>query len=354
MVDIQKLLETLIEKTASDLHLTAGSPPLLRIDEKLVALDYPALMPEQTKSLAYSVLSPAQIETFEKTLEMDMSFGIKNLSRFRVNVYVQRGCVGMAVRRIPFQIMSFEECGLPVKVVSELSRKPKGLILVTGATGSGKSTTLAAMIQKINAERRCHVITIEDPIEFTFMNKLAVIEQREVGNDTHSFTEALRHVLRQDPNVILIGEMRDLETVQAALNIAETGHLVFATLHTSDCVQTVNRIIDVFPAHQQQQVRIQLSFVLQSVLAQQLIPSADGKGRVLATEIMIANHAVRSLIREAKTHQIYSVIQTAQKEGMRTMNMALYDLVMNKRILYEEAITRTTEPDDLQRLFVKK
>jgi twitching motility protein PilT len=281
-----------------------------------------------------------------------MSFGIEGLSRFRLNVYQQRGAVGCAIRRIPFEIMSLQECGLPIEIVTKLCHKPKGLILVTGATGSGKSTTLAAMINMINQERHCHIITVEDPIEYTFKNIKAVIEQREVGGDTHSFGEGLRHVLREDPDVILIGEMRDLETIQSALNIAETGHLVFATLHTSDSVQTVNRIVDVFTAHQQQQVRTQLSFVLLAILAQQLIPRPSG-GRVLATEVLIANHAVRSLIREAKGHQIYSVIQTAKKEGMRTMNQALYELCLNGVIAQEEAMLRTTEPQDLERLFKK-
>jgi len=347
---MERLLRLVVEKQASDLHITAGSAPQLRIDEKLVKADEEILTPEKTKELVYSLLNQDAIAEFEKDLELDMSFGIKGLSRFRLNVYQQRGAVGCAIRRIPYQIMNLEECGLPVKTVTELCHRAKGLVLVTGATGSGKSTTLAAMINMINQERHCHIITVEDPMEYTFKNIKAVIEQREVGSDTRSFAQALKHILREDPDVILIGEMRDLETIQSALNIAETGHLVFATLHTSDSVQTVNRIVDVFPARQQQQVRTQLSFVLLSILAQQLIPRPRG-GRVLATEILVANHAVRSLIREGKSHQIYSVIQTGQQAGMSTMNQALYQLCLRDVISQEEAMLRTSEPQDLERLF---
>ncbi|MBN3038656.1 MAG: type IV pilus twitching motility protein PilT [Candidatus Omnitrophica bacterium] len=350
MYEMGKLLKMVVEKNASDLHITAGTPPQIRIDEKLFNAGEQMLMPDETKRLSYGLLNQEEIKEFEQNLELDTSFGIEGLSRFRVNIYQQREAVGCAIRRIPFEIRSLEQCGLPVKVVTHFCHKGKGLVLVTGATGSGKSTSLAAMLNMINQERRCHIITVEDPIEYTFRNIKAIIEQREVGKDTHSFSEALRHVLRQDPDVILIGEMRDLETVQAALNIAETGHLVFATLHTSDCVQTVNRIVDIFPAHQQQQIRTQLSFVLLGILSQQLIPKPGG-GRILATEVLAANHAVRSLIREAKTHQIYSVIQTAQKEGMSTMNQALYELVLRNVISQDEAMLRTTEPKDLERLF---
>ena len=350
MVNMQQLLRLTVEKQASDLHITAGAAPQLRIDGKLVKTDEEILTPQKARELTYSLLSKEAIKEFEENLELDMSFGIEGLSRFRLNVYQQRGVVGCAIRRIPYQIMSLEECGLPLKATVELCHKPKGLILVTGATGSGKSTTLAAMINMINQERRCHIITVEDPIEYAFKNIKAIIEQREVGSDTRSFTRALKHILREDPDVILIGEMRDLETMQAALNIAETGHLVFATLHTSDSVQTVNRVVDVFPAHQQQQVRTQLSFVLLGILAQQLIPRTKG-GRVLVAEVLSANHAVRSLIREGKTHQLYSVIQTGQKEGMRTMNQALYELCREGIISQEEALSRTTELEDLERLF---
>lgn len=348
--NMEELLRQMVEKQASDLHITAGAKPQLRIDEKLVQTEEEILIPEKTKELAYTLLSRQEIEEFEKNLELDKSFGIEGLSRFRLNVYQQRGAVGIALRRIPYDIMNLQECGLPIKISTEFCHKSKGLILVTGATGSGKSTTLAAMINLINQERRCHIITIEDPIEYTFKNIKAVIEQREVGMDTHSFGQALRHVFREDPDVILIGEMRDLETIQSALNIAETGHLVLTTLHTSDSVQSINRIVDVFPASQQQQVRSQLSFVLLGVLSQQLIPKPTG-GRVLATEVLCANHAVRSLIREGKTHQIYSAIQTAKKEGMRTMNEALYELYLKEIITQEEAIFRTTEPQDMERLF---
>ncbi len=349
MIDMQGLLKLTVEKGASDLHITAGAAPQLRIDEQLVKAAEETLTPETAKQLTYSLLSPEAIKKFEQNLELDLSFGIEGLSRFRMNVYQQRNAVGCAIRRIPYNIMGLQECGLPVNTVTKLCHRPKGLILVTGATGSGKSTSLAAMINMINQERHCQIVTIEDPIEYTFKNIKAIVEQREVGNDTRSFAAALKHVLREDPNVILIGEMRDLETIQSALNIAETGHLVFATLHTSDSVQTVNRIIDVFPAHQQQQVRTHLSFVLLAILAQQLIPNPKG-GRVLATEVLIANHAIRSLIREGKSHQMYSIIQTNQKDGMRTMNRALYELALQGIITHEEAMLRTTEPQDLERL----
>lgn len=350
--EIEQLLRLMVEKTASDLHIVCGAYPQLRIDERLSPAGKDVFSAEKSKRLVYSLLSQETIDKFEKNLELDMSFEIKGLSRFRLNVYMQRGAVGGAIRRIPYEILTLEECGLDVKVIGELCRKSKGLILVTGATGSGKSTSLAAMINMINQQRDCHIITIEDPIEYTFKNIKAVIEQREVGTDTRSFADGLKHVLRQDPNVILIGEMRDLETIQAALNIAETGHLVLATLHTSDSVQTINRVVDVFPAHQQQQVRTQLSFVLLAVLAQQLVPKSGG-GRILATEILISTPALRSLIREGKTHQAYSTIQTGQKEGMRTMNQSLYELYLERMITEEEALSRTTEPQDLERLIKK-
>lgn len=353
IVQIETLLKMMVERNASDLHISVYSPPQLRIDEKLVPTEFPPLTPDDAKKLAYSILKPQQIEKFERELELDASFGIETLGRFRVNVFLQRGLVGAAIRLLPISIMSFKECGLEVDVVENLCKRPKGLVLVTGATGSGKSTTLASMVDKINSERNCHIVIIEDPIEYVHKNKKALVDQREVESDTRSFAQALKHVLRQDPNVILIGEMRDLETIEAALTIAETGHLVFSTLHTSDAVQTTNRIVDVFPAHQQQQVRIQLSFVLLAVLSQQLIPKAAGRGRVLATEIMIANPAVRSLIREAKTHQLQSIIQTCQKEGMRTMNQSLFELYSQKLITYEDAILRSTDPEDLERLFKK-
>ncbi|MCX5687309.1 MAG: type IV pilus twitching motility protein PilT, partial [Candidatus Omnitrophica bacterium] len=286
--------------------------------------------------------------------ELDFAFTIKGLSRFRVNVFFQRGCVGAAIRALPFKIMSFQECGLPVNVVQDFCNRQKGLILVTGATGSGKSTSLASMIDYININRDCHIITIEDPIEYMHSNKKSIIDQREVGFDTHTFSRALKHVLREDPDVILIGEMRDLETVEAALVIAETGHLVFATLHTSDSSQTINRIIDVFPSRQQAQVRTQLSFVLTGVLSQQLLQRKSGKGRVLAVEVLIANHAMKSLIRESKIHQVYSVIQTGQKDNMQTMNQALFELCKKGDISEKEALANTTEVQDLERMLRDK
>ncbi len=349
--DINSLLNLMVERKASDLHISAGTPIQVRIDEKLVQIDSRVLTPEESKELSYSILSEDQIKKFEHDLELDMAFGVKSLGRFRTNVFKQRGSICSAIRLIPYDIWTFEQCGLPTNVVINLCKRPKGLVLITGATGSGKSTSLASMIDWINNDRNCHIVTIEDPIEFIHSNKKSIVHQREVYSDTHSFGKALRHVLRQDPNVILIGEMRDLETIESALIIAETGHLVFATLHTSDCVQTINRIIDVFPAHQQQQIRTQLSFVLVGVLSQQLIPKLGQRGRVLAVEILLANPAIRSLIRESKAHQIYSVLQTSQKDGMKTMNQALYELYQRKLISYEDAFARTVDPEDLSRLF---
>lgn len=349
--DIHALLNMLVSKGGSDLHITANSAPKLRIDEKLIDAEKTTLLPEDTRQLAYSMLTKEQIATFERDKELDFAFEIPNVSRFRVNVFLQRNNVGVAIRMIPYEIMSFEKCGLPTDVVKRFCQKPKGLVLVTGATGMGKSTTLASMVDFINSERECHIITIEDPIEFVHKNKKAIIDQRELYYDTHSFGAALKHVLRQDPDVILIGEMRDLETIESALIIAETGHLVFATLHTSDSAQTINRVIDVFPAHQQQQIRTQLSFVLLGVLAQLLIPKKDTSGRVLATEILVVTPAIRSLIRESKTHQVYSNIQTGHKAGMRTMNEALYELYKKGAITYEDAFSRTLDPDELSKLF---
>ncbi len=349
--DVNGLLKLMVEKKASDLHISAGAAIQIRVDEKLVPVDDRILSPEESKELSYSILSEEQIKRFERDLELDMSFGVKGLGRFRTNVFKQRGSICSAIRLIPYDIWTFEQCGLPVNVVTNLCKIPKGLVLITGATGSGKSTSLASMIDWINNDRNCHIVTIEDPIEFIHSNKKSIVHQREIYSDTHSFSNALRHVLRQDPNVILIGELRDLETIESALIVAETGHLVFATLHTSDCVQTINRIIDVFPAHQQEQVRTQLSFVLVGILSQQLIPKLGQKGRVLAVEILLANAAVRSLIRESKAHQIYSVLQTSQKDSMKTMNQAFYELYQNKLISYEDAFARTIDPEDLSRLF---
>ena len=348
---LDPLLRTMVQRRASDLHLTAGAPPHYRIHEKLVPIEgIASLTPDQSRQLVYSLLAPQQIQRFEAEKELDFSFGIEQVSRFRVNVFLQRGCIGAAIRALPYRIPTFEECGLPVAICEDLCRRPKGLVLVTGATGSGKSTTLAAMIDEINTHRNCHIVTIEDPIEYVHQHKQALVDQRELEGDTHSFAAALKHVLRQDPNVIMIGEMRDIETIEAALNIAETGHLVFATLHTSDAVQSINRIIDVFAAHKQAQVRTQLSFVLVGVVSQQLIPRVDGNGRVLALEVLLATHAIRAMIRESKVHQIYSVIQTGQREGMRTMNQSLFEIYSKGLVTYEEAMSRTTDPEELQRL----
>ena len=347
---MERLLHLVVEKGATDLHLTANLPPYIRVDDRLLPTEYSPMSSEELREVAYSLLSPEKIERFERWKELDFAFSVEGLARFRANYFVQQGCVGVAIRMLPFRIYGFTELGLPVSIVADLCNKPKGLILITGATGSGKTTTLAAMIDYLNTRKESHIITIEDPIEYVHTSKKSIVDQREVGADTQSFAQALKHVLRQDPDVILIGEMRDLETIETAMTVAETGHLVLATLHTSDAAQTVNRIVDVFPAHQQNQVRIQLSMELLGVISQQLIPKASGKGRVLATEVLIANHAVRSLIREQKIHQIYSVIQTGQKEGMRTMNQALYELYLNRSITMDEALARSSDPDDLMRL----
>jgi twitching motility protein PilT len=347
MASIYDLLKTMIEKGASDLHITTGSPPRLRVDGRLIPLDFPALTPVETKSLCYSILTDSQKHKFEENSELDLSFGVKGLSRFRGNIFMQRGAVAGAFRTIPFEIRTFIDLGLP-EIVNELVKKPRGLILVTGATGSGKSTTLAAMVDRINSERYDHIITIEDPIEYLHGHKKCLINQREVNADTVSFKAALRYVLRQDPDVVLIGEMRDLETIEAALTVAETGHLTLATLHTNSAVQTINRIIDVFPPHQQEQIRVQLSFVLEGILAQQLIPKKNGKGRVLAVELLVPNPAIRNLIREDKIHQIYSMMQTGQaKFGMQTMNQSLVELFSKGHLSYEDAVGRSMVPEEL-------
>jgi len=348
-VNIGELLQILVDRGASDLHLAAGTHPQIRVSGRLVPLtEFEVLTPPETQRLAYSVLSETQKQRFEEHSELDLSFGIKNLARFRCNVFRQRGAVGTAIRVIPFSLRPFEELGLP-RIVQDLADRPKGLVLVTGPTGSGKSTTLAAMIDKINSERREHIMTIEDPVEFLHSYKNCVVNQREVSSYTHSFKDALRTILRQDPDVVLIGEMRDLETIGAALTIAETGHLTFATLHTNSCAQTINRIIDVFPPAQQGQVRAQLSLVLEAVLSQTLIPKIGG-GRVMAMEIMIATPAVRNLIRDEKVHQIYSALQAGAKYGMQTMNQSLADLVRRRVITREDALNRSTVPDELVQL----
>jgi len=347
---IDGLLRQLVEQGGTDLHLSANMPPHLRVDERLIPTDHAPLSGDDLRKLAYSFLSPEKVERFERWKELDFAFSIEGLARFRANYFIQQGYVGAAIRMLPFRILNFTELGLPVKVITDLCEKPKGLVLITGATGSGKTTTLASMVDYLNTRKEFHILTIEDPIEYMHTSRRSIIDQREVGSDTQSFAQGLKHVLRQDPNVILIGEMRDLETIETALIVAETGHLVFATLHTSDAVQTVNRIVDVFPAHQQNQVRVQLSLELLGVVSQQLIPKASGRGRVLAAEVLIVNHAVRSLIREQKIHQLYSILQTGQKEGMRTMNQTLYDLYVNRVITLEDALGRSSDPDDLLRL----
>jgi len=348
MPNLHQLLKAMIDKGASDLHITTGAPPQLRIDGSLVPLRVPPLTPVDTKQLCYSILTDAQKVRFEEDLELDLSFGVKNLARFRSNVFMQRGAVAGAFRVIPFKILSFGELGLP-PVIGELCNKPRGLVVVTGPTGSGKSTTLASMVDKINNERRQHIITIEDPIEYLHPHKGCIINQREVGSDTKSFKRALKYILRQDPDVVMIGEMRDLETIEAALTTAETGHLAFATLHTNSCVQTINRIIDVFPPYQQSQVRAQLSFVLEGVVSQTLMPKATGHGRVLGVEVMIPNQAIRNLIREDKIHQIYSQMQIGQaKHQMQTMNQSLVGQYLRRLITLEEAIGRSSDPDELQ------
>lgn len=347
MTSIYDLLKIMIEKNASDLHVTTASPPRLRIDGKLVPLDHPQLSPIETKALCYSILTDAQKQKFEEHNELDLSFGVKGLSRFRGNIFMQRGAVAAAFRTIPFEIKTFKDLGLP-EVVNELIKKPRGLILCTGPTGSGKSTTLAAMIDRINSERYEHIITVEDPIEYLHAHKKCLINQREVNADTASFKAALRYVLRQDPDIVLIGEMRDLETIEAALTVSETGHLSLATLHTNSAVQTINRIIDVFPPHQQEQIRVQLSFVLEGILSQQLIAHKSGKGRVLAIEVLVPNPAIRNLIREDKVHQIYSTMQTGQaKFGMQTMNQSLMELYTKGHISYEDALGRSAVPEEL-------
>lgn len=347
MANLHKLLQTMIEKGASDLHLTTGAPPKIRVNGRLMSLDEPPLANADTKQLLYSVLTDAQKHRFEEENELDFSFGLKGLSRFRGNVFVQRGAVSGAIRTVPFELKTVESLGLPA-IVSQLAKKPRGLILVTGATGSGKSTTLAAMINQINMEREEHIITIEDPIEFLHPHKKCIVNQREVSSDTASFKKALKYILRQDPDVVLIGELRDLETIEAALTIAETGHLTFGTLHTNSSAQTVNRIIDVFPSGQQPQIRAQLSLVLEGVLSQQLIPKKGGQGRAMALEVMVPTSAIRNLIREDKLHQIYSAMQTGQGEnGMQTMNQSLHHLYTKGEILLEDATARSSKPDEL-------
>ena len=350
MASLHDFLKEMVEQGASDLHITPGVPPMIRLRGELVPLDYPPLKPQETRQYCYSILTDAQKHRFEENKELDLSFGVRGLSRFRANIFMQRGALAGAFRLIPYQVRNFQELGLP-PIVQDLCRKPRGLILVTGPTGSGKSTTLAAMVDRINSDRREHIVTIEDPIEFTHQHKSCIVNQREVHTDTQSFHAALRSILRQDPDVVLIGEMRDLETIEAALTVSETGHLTFGTLHTNSAVQTINRIIDVFPAHQQPQVRAQLSFVLEGVMCQTLIPTMDGRGRALCMEIMVPDMAIRNLIREDKVHQIYSQIQVGQaKSGMQTFNQSLLILYHRRVISFDDAMSRSPIPDELKQM----
>lgn len=354
-VYMEELLQLVFDKDGSDLHIAANVPPMIRVNGKLTATDYEPLTPEDTQKLIFSILTNEQRKTLEQTWELDCSYGIVGLGRFRVNVYKDKGAYAAAFRTIASKIPRFEELGLPA-VVKELIHRPRGLVLVTGPTGSGKSTTLASMIDMINGERPEHILTIEDPIEYLHTSKKSLVNQRELGEDTRSFDNALKAALREDPDVILVGEMRDLETIRLALTAAETGHLVFGTLHTSSASQTIDRIVDVFPPHQQTQIRVQLSSSLVGVLSQTLIPRAGssgsvrGKGRVMAMEVMIVTPAIANLIREAKTAQIYSAIQTGAKYGMATLEMALRDLYVNRQITFEDAINKSSKQEDFQRL----
>jgi twitching motility protein PilT len=349
-LNLKVLLEEVISKGASDLHITAGERPKLRVDGDIVnsSIDY-VMQPKDTMQLAYSVLTENQKKRFEMEDELDFSFGIQNLARFRGNCFKQRGCVSMVIRQIPFNIKSFEELKLP-KVIADLSDRPRGLILVTGPTGSGKSTTLAAMLDRINKTIKGHIITIEDPIEFIHKHQGCIVNQREVGADTKSFGAALKYALRQDPAVVLIGEMRDLETISAGLTIAETGHLAFATLHTNSAAEAINRIIDVFPSHQQSQVRAQLAFSLEGIITQTLLPKAKGRGRAMAAEILVCTPAIRALIRDDKIHQIYSMMQSGKKHGMQTMNDALYQLYMSREVAWDECVRASGDPVELARM----
>ena len=349
-LNLRALLEEMIQKDASDLHITAAERPKLRVDGDMADSSVTeVLTPKDTLQLAYSVLTENQKKRFETEDELDFSFGIQNLARFRGNVFKQRGCVAMVIRMIPFNVRTFQELGLP-PVIAKLAERPRGLILVTGPTGSGKSTTLAAIIDKINKERKGHIITVEDPIEFIHRHQSCIVNQREIGTDTKSFASALKYALREDPDVILVGEMRDLETVAAALTIAETGHLVLATLHTNSAAESINRVIDVFPSNQQSQVRAQLAFVLEGVVTQTLLPKLKGRGRSMAAEIMVATPAIRALIRDDKVHQIYSAMQSGKKFGMQTMNDALYQLYTSREVSQEECERVSSDPKEFLRM----
>ena len=349
-VNLRSLLEEMVSRNASDLHVVAGERPKLRVDGDITNSSVEQVMtPKDTLQIAYSVLTEQQKKRFELEDELDFSFGIQNLARFRGNVFKQRGCVSMVVRQIPFAIKTFDQLGLPGSI-AKMAEKPRGLVLVTGPTGSGKSTTLAAMIDKINRERKGHIITVEDPIEFIHKHQSCIINQREIGSDTKSFASALKYALREDPDIILVGEMRDLETIAATLTIAETGHLAFATLHTNSAAEAINRIIDVFPSHQQSQVRAQLAFVLEGIVTQTLLPKAQGRGRVMAAEILVVTPAIRALIRDDKVHQIYSSMQAGKKWGMQTLNDALYALYMNREVTAEECLRVSGDPAEFQRM----
>jgi twitching motility protein PilT len=350
---LNQLLKDMVGQGGSDLHITTNSAPQVRVDGVLRQLNLPPLTPTETKQLTYSILTDQQKHRLEENLEIDLSFGLKGLARFRANIFHQRGAVAAVFRQIPFEIRGFRELGLP-PVVERMCEKPRGLVLVTGPTGSGKSTTLAAMLDKVNRERHEHIVTVEDPVEYLHSHKNCIVNQREIHADTHSFANALRSALRQDPDVVLIGEMRDLETVESALRIAETGHLTFATLHTNSAAQSINRIIDVFPAHQQTQIRAQLSLVLEGILCQALLPRAGGKGRALAMEILVPNAAIRNLIREDKVHQIYGMMQAGQsKHGMQTFNQSLAALYFRRMITLETAMARSSFPDELQEIIAR-
>jgi twitching motility protein PilT len=352
MSTLRELLDTMIKMNASDLHLTTGSPPVVRVDGKLQRLNYEPLTSEQTRKLAYSMLSEKQKLKFEQNSELDFSFGIESMSRFRANMFMQRGNVAVALRQIPYKVRPFEELGLP-KVISEFASLPRGLVLVTGPTGSGKSSTLAAIIDKINRERPVHIITVEDPIEYLHRHQMALVNQREVYADTNSFSSALKYALREDPDVVLVGEMRDLETIEAAISISETGHLAFATLHTNSCAETINRIVDAFPSNQQEQVRVALSFCLQAVVSQILIPKIGG-GRILALEVMVVTPAIRALIRDDKVAQLYSMIQAGQKFGMKTMNQSLAELYTTGKITINDAMSYSPNTGELNEMLSRQ
>ena len=349
-VNLRALLEEMIERDASDLHITAGERPKMRIDGDIQNsnVDY-VLNPKDTLQIAYSVLTENQKKRFELEDELDFSFGIQNLARFRGNCFKQRGCVSMVIRQIPFSIKTFADLGLP-PVIARMAEKPRGLVLVTGPTGSGKSTTLAAMIDKINKERKGHIITVEDPIEFIHRHQGCIVNQREIGTDTKSFHNALKYALREDPDVVLIGELRDQETIAAALTIAETGHLALATLHTNSAAEAINRMVDVFPAHQQSQVRTQLQFVLEGIVTQTLLPKAKGRGRAMAAEILVITPAIRALIKDNKIEQIKGMMQAGKKYGMQTLNDALYQLYMSREVAVEECLRVSGEPNEFLRM----